>query len=168
MDMCAVFQLLEPGTYPFYVSRLFTGFALTARHFWQTPQKGLAVRAKPIFQLNVCNGYVRGTAVKTERTYPFYVSRLFTGFALTARYFWQTPQKYPKGLRPTIRPSSPRLARYPHSGAVVGARRDGPSMARHGWLGVLPRHPQNSPCVRPSVMGIRVVSTIEWRQGHRL
>ena len=40
-------------------------------------------------------------------------------------------------------------------------------MARHGWLGVLPRHPHNSTCVRPSVMGIRVVSTIEWLQGHR-
>ncbi|RUT42073.1 hypothetical protein WG29040_00310 [Pseudomonas sp. PAMC 29040] len=55
-------------------------------------------------------------------TYPFYVSRLFTGFALTASPFWQTPQKEPKGLCPTIRPSSPRLARCPHSGAVVGIR----------------------------------------------
>ncbi|NNG65449.1 hypothetical protein HKD51_28130 [Pseudomonas fragi] len=40
-------------------------------------------------------------------------------------------------------------------------------MARHGWLGVLPRHPHNSTCVRPPVMGIHVVSTIEWLQGHR-
>jgi hypothetical protein len=26
------------------------------------------------------------------------------GFALTARHFWQTPQKYPKGLAPSVRP----------------------------------------------------------------
>ena len=42
---------------------------------------------------------------------------------------------------------------FPHSGTVMGARRDGPSMAHRGWRGVLPRHPHNSTCVRPSVMG---------------
>ncbi|POA16681.1 hypothetical protein C1886_25940 [Pseudomonas sp. FW300-N1A1] len=26
------------------------------------------------------------------------------GFALTARHFWQAPQKYPKGLAPSVRP----------------------------------------------------------------
>ena len=41
----------------------------------------------------------------------------------------------------------------PHSGTVMGARRD-----------VLPRHPHNSTCVRPSVMGIRVVWTYVWLQ----
>ncbi|MEB0069332.1 hypothetical protein QN387_20910, partial [Pseudomonas sp. CCI3.1] len=30
--------------------------------------------------------------------------------------------------------------------------------------GVLPRHPHNSTCVRPSVMGIRVVWTLVWLQ----
>jgi hypothetical protein len=29
------------------------------------------------------------------------------GFALTARHFWQTPQKYPKGLAPSVRPLAP-------------------------------------------------------------
>ena len=53
---------------------------------------------------------------------------------------------------------------FPHSGTVMGARRDGPSMAHRGWRGVLPRHPHNSTCVRPSVMGIRVVWTFVWLQ----
>ncbi len=44
--------------------------------------------------------------------------------------FGKQPQKYPKGPCPTIRPSSPRLARCLLSGAVMGARRDGPSLAR--------------------------------------
>ena len=46
----------------------------------------------------------------------------------------------------------------------MGARRDGPSLAHRGWRGVLPRHPHNSTCVRPSVRGIRVAWTIEWLQ----
>jgi len=37
-------------------------------------------------------------------------------------------------------------------------------MAHRGWRGVLPRHPHNSTCVRPSVRGIRVACTIEWQQ----
>jgi len=37
-------------------------------------------------------------------------------------------------------------------------------MAHRGWRGVLPRHPHNSTCVRPSVMGIRVVWTYVWLQ----
>ena len=37
-------------------------------------------------------------------------------------------------------------------------------MAHRGWRGVLPRHPHNSTCVRPSVRGIRVAWTIEWLQ----
>ena len=64
-------------------------------------------------------------------------------------------------------PCSGRLAkarRCPHSGTVMGARRDGPSMAHRGWRGVLPRHPHNRTCVQPSVRGIRVVRTILWLQ----
>jgi hypothetical protein len=37
-------------------------------------------------------------------------------------------------------------------------------MAHRGWRGVLPRHPHNSTCVRPSVMGIRVVWAYVWLQ----
>ena len=74
-------------------------------------------------------------------TYPLAVLILSMGFALTASSFWQTPsvgpsQKYPKGLRPTIRPSSPRLARRPAS------------------------PPHNSTCVQPPVRGLRVVPTV--------
>ena len=35
-----------------------------------------------------------------QRTYPFDAPRLSTGFALTARHFFQTPKKYPKRLAP--------------------------------------------------------------------
>ena len=73
-------------------------------------------------------------------------------------------QKEPKSPCPTIRPGSPRLPRCPHSGTVMGARRDGPSMAHRGWRGVLPRHPHNSTCVRPPVRGARVVFKIGWQQ----
>ena len=57
-----------------------------------------------------------------------------------------------------------KARRCPHSGTVMGARRDGPSMAHRGWRGVLPRHPHNSTCVRPSVRGIHVAWLIEWPQ----
>ena len=43
----------------------------------------------------------------------------------------------------------------------------GPEQGRNpyrGWRGVLPRHPQNSTCVQPSVRGIRVASLIAWLQ----
>ena len=64
--------------------------------------------------------------------------------------------KRPKSNQKVLALPYGRLAqarRCPHSGTVMGARRDGPSMARRGWRGVLPRHPHNSTCVRPSVMG---------------
>ena len=107
--------------------------------FWGVCQKGLAVRAKPIFQLNACNGYVRGTAVKTERTYPFYVSRLFTGFALTASPFCQTAECRTTTKR-TKKALPQRTAfaalRFPRSGPAPWPRRDGPSMAQHGSPGI--------------------------------
>ena len=102
--------------------------------FWGVCQKGLAVRAKPIFQLNACNGYVRGTAVKTERTYPFYVSRLFTGFALTASPFCQTATKGTKKALPQR--TAFAALRFPRSGPAPWPRRDGPSMAQHGSPGI--------------------------------
>ncbi len=68
-----------------------------------------------------------------------------------------------KGL-PYHTAASPQARRFPHSGTVMRARRDGPSMAHRGWRGVLPRHPHNSTCVRPSMMGIRVVWTYVWLQ----
>ena len=64
--------------------------------------------------------------------------------------------KRPKSNQKVLALPYGRLAkarRCPHSGTVMGARRDGPSMAHRGWRGVLPRHPHNSTCVRPSVMG---------------
>ena len=95
--------------------------------------------------------------------YPFDMSRLSTGSALTAGHFFQTPKKSPKRLAlPYGRLAQARW--FPHSGTVMGARRDGPSMAHRGWRGVLPRHPHNSTCVLPSVMGIRVVWTYVWLQ----
>ena len=75
--------------------------------------------------------------------------------------------KRPKSNQKVLALPYGRLAkarRCPHSGTVMGARRDGPSMAHRGWRGVLPRHPHNSACVRPSVMGIRVVWTSAWLQ----
>ena len=63
---------------------------------------------------------------------------------------------HPKSNQKVLALPYGRLAkarRCPHSGTVMGARRDGPSMAHRGWRGVLPRHPHNSTCVRPSVMG---------------
>ena len=74
---------------------------------------------------------------------------------------------HPKSNQKVLALPYGRLAkarRCPHSGTVLGARRDGPSMAHRGWRGVLPRHPHNSTCVRPSVMGIRVVWTYVWLQ----
>ena len=63
---------------------------------------------------------------------------------------------HPKNNQKVLALPYGRLAqarRCPHSGTVMGARRDGPSMAHRGWRGVLPRHPHNSTCARPSVMG---------------
>ena len=47
MDMYSVLQLYKPRTYPFHVSRLSTGSALTAAHFWQTAPK-VSKRSLPL------------------------------------------------------------------------------------------------------------------------
>ena len=91
-------------------------------------------------------------------TYPFDVSRLSTGSALTAAHLCQTATKVSKKALPYHTAASPRLA-----GALTPA-------LLWGWRGVLPRHPHNSTCVRPSVRGIHVAWLIEWpqqKQKHR-
>ena len=74
--------------------------------------------------------------LKQPSTYPFDVSRLSTGSALTAVHFCQAATKVSMDLSPC----SGRLAK------------------------VQPRHPHTSTCARPSVRGIPVAWTIEWQQ----
>ena len=56
-----------------------------------------------------------------QRTYPFDAPRLSTGFALTARHFFQTPKKYPKRLAPAygLRCAQVSLAPVPLRGHAV-------------------------------------------------
>ena len=49
----------------------------------------------------------------TQRTYPFDAPRRFTGFALTARHFFQTPKKYPKRLAPAYGPRCAQVSLVP-------------------------------------------------------
>ncbi|RUT32082.1 hypothetical protein WG29040_22725, partial [Pseudomonas sp. PAMC 29040] len=73
-------------------------------------------------------------ATGVPRTYPFDVSRLSTGSALTAAHFCQTATKVSKKALPQR--TAFAALRFPRSGPAPWPRRDGPSMAQHGSPGI--------------------------------
>ena len=67
-------------------------------------------------------------------TYPLRAFNWAIGFALTASPFCQTATKGTKKALP--RRSAFAALRFPRSGPAPRARRDGPSLARHGFPGI--------------------------------
>ena len=132
--------------------------------FSRSLQMGLTVKVSPMLQLDVNAGDVPATPVKTTEYISIRCVMALYGFRPYGGSLLSNSHKSKqKGLAlPYGRLAKAR--RCPLSGTVMGARRDGPSLAHRGWRGVLPRHPHNSTCVRPSVRGIRVVWIIEWQQ----
>ena len=64
-------------------------------------------------------------------------------------------------------------ARLGSPGAFTPVLLWGPAATGHpwpdrGWLGVLPRHPHNSTCVQPPVMGPSVVPTVSVAAGREV
>ena len=80
----------------------------------------------------------------TQRTYPFDAPRLSTGFALTARHFFQTPKKYPKRLAPAY---GPRFAQV----SLVPVPLRGHAVTGHPWpITALPASMPGEPLRRTS------------------
>jgi hypothetical protein len=80
----------------------------------------------------------------TQRTYPFDAPRLSTGFALTARHFFQTPKKYPKRLAPAY---GPRFAQV----SLVPVPLRGHAVTGHPWpITALPASMPGDPLRRTS------------------
>ena len=120
--------------------------------FSRSFQMGLTVKASPMLQLDVNAGDVPATPVKTTEYISIRCVMAFYGFRPYGGSLLSNSHKSKqKGLAlPYGRLAKAR--RCPHFGTVMG------------WRGVLPRHPHNSTCVRPSVRGIHVVWIIEWQQ----